>query len=224
MSTLLKRSVVSVVLALLCVTIAGAQGVQFQMNLAGSQSGPNSMNLTIAIDQGEVHGVRVFSEPSHTLLAVLADSSATDAQAGGTWYSTNVVPSLASRTGVMRMPLVPGAVAAIQTAIAPVSDDHVDVFVFGQWALAQSAPSEDHLLISMYVNLRAFSFGTKAFATSGVSPLIEYQVNCGQPPCEDSIICNGRAPVGTCCGYSSWSCPNCTQAQAFCGIHTCLPC
>ena len=191
---------------------------KMSLSLSG-QKRPNSVVLTLTLGSGITKAVRVYSEPSHTLLGVFVDSESRVADSD--WMAQIETP----RT-VMSLPFRSGSVARLQTVPRPLTDHTIDVFVFGDWPrVGSSATEEKDQLYGRYrVGSGDFGFSHTRLGDGGSS------VCCGSPPFTgpcDACVSSCKNDEYTCCREQE-GVPGCTgfcqKHKVYCGIIFCPFC
>jgi hypothetical protein len=95
-----------------------------------SELGPRSSTLTVSIPEGSTRAVAVFSEPSHTLLAVVTDNSDGRNPVDSDWYRKEVGPTVNSPR-LMSLPLRDGAAGRIHTVGKIEGDEEIGLSILG---------------------------------------------------------------------------------------------
>lgn len=103
--------------------------------------------------------IRVYSEPSHTLLAVVEDADFAATAAGQAWHARVFadMPRSGSKTSL------PEGRPRIQLEARPAADDRIVVWVYGSWP---DGKVEDRLVGDHQVGKGAFELSMKAPAAA----------------------------------------------------------
>jgi hypothetical protein len=167
---------------------------------------------TFTVEHGKLRAIALFSEPSHTLVAVVADNSPGASELRELdWFKAEIEPHLDGISS-MRIPLHAGAAARIQTAARPGADTRVVAWVHVE---GEEEPRRVELQVG------------SGFAASLDVKLSTYTLTCGNPgSCDDSITCSskGGSTTGTCCLKTDSQCGICRKSVAYCGLRLCDPC
>jgi hypothetical protein len=159
--------------------------------------------LQIELQPGPVatKAIRVFSEPSHTLLVTVVDYDYNESAAGKAWLKQNALKgSLRSVTDL------PSGTAKVLVPKRPADDVRIAVWINGSWPEGEEG---DRLVSDGMVGGANFGFTTRVEATGDPQHCCSID-NCN-PPCID---CSG--PQFTCC-----STPGCCFLE--CGWVQCCP-
>lgn len=135
------------------------------------------MNLTVELGEGVTKAVRVYSQPSGQLLGVLTHDDGQEAFRNSPWFQQNFpTESRGNRFPAASFPFAPGAKIIVQAQPAPITDDQIEVYVYGLWPTGDAAmpvqEREDKFTVA--TNVRNFGFTLTQTAT-------ETQVCCGAP-------------------------------------------
>lgn len=211
MRTSLLRPALALGLLTLCLPAASMsqETPLFALRLVEEVQGPTTLT-TFTVGHGELRGIALFSEPSHTLVALISDSAAAGLREAD-WFKAEVEPYLEG-ISAMRIPLQPGAAARVQTPARPAADRRIVAWVDVK---GEAAPQKVELQVGP-----GFDVTVEVKATT-------YKVTCGEPgSCDDSIDCasKGGAVSGTCCLKTSSECGICRKSVAYCGLRLCDLC
>jgi hypothetical protein len=127
-----------------------------QTSMSLDVSGYDQQNSTITkvvLGQGVTKAVRIYSEPSHTLLGVIVDSTSMPNPTQTDWWRTTV-GALPPRAQLARLPMVEGRSVGLQTLLRPSSDRDLEIYVWGIWP---GGEEKDELLVH-FSGPRAFQF------------------------------------------------------------------
>lgn len=141
--------------------------------------------LTLNAQLGKVikHAVRVYSEPSHTLLVGIADTGFAASEAGKSWKSYFKVSNLITGPLVDTQP-------SVTVQARPPSDDRIAIWAAG----FDVAPDEEFLIADGTVGNGAFKFATYIDPQEPADPTHCCSGGGCTEMCED---CTG--PAFTCC-------------------------
>ena len=165
-------------------------------------------NLTLAITPGPIatRGIRIYSEPSHTLLAVVVDSKFSNTTAGEKWKSEYQTSS--ARAFITTD--LPDGRPSVTVARRPETDNAIAVHVYGLWP---GGFSEDRLLSYGYVGSKDFHFMSSADAAGDSDPTH----CCSGGNCSQMCV--------DCQGAFFWCCITNCECSIGCGAaHQCDPC
>lgn len=178
--------------------------------------------LTLEISPGPAatRAIRIYSEPSHTLLAIMEDSKFAADEEGRQWRSQAIAEQQA-RSGVLTD--LPAGHARLFLDSRPVTDDRIAVWVYGEWP---GAPAEDRLAGDAVVGVGDFEFSIAVpLLTPGnpFGPNKEWTHCCYSPYCWGGQTCRTcNTPyftcctLGICCAIDCYWVPSCTCADGCC--------
>jgi len=183
------------------------------VSLKSEAATQTSTLLTIGVTEGNARAIAFFSEPSHSLLAVLYDNRPELDPQGTAWFRNEI--GAASSPHLMGLPIEAGVLARVQTIAKPAGDHEIGLRIL------RRELTPDGKLWTHTGRIRTgwpidFSFVLGSFV-----------LNCGSGPCGDSITCGNPKPGqvwGTCCLETTGSCGQCGKAHAYCGSHFCEEC
>ena len=137
--------------------VAQTENVRYSFALRGEPSpNPRYTKVAVSIGVGGMLAVRVYSEPSHTLLAAFVDSS--DGEfAAQPWFAC-LLPPRASQA--MMASLSSGMKGSVQGPIAPSTDTHLMLHTLR--AGTDGKPPTDELFKVTTPDLRNFAFTLEA--------------------------------------------------------------
>lgn len=193
----------------------GADEPSLSFGLYGKPSGHRT-TITLMMGNNITRAVKVFSEPSHTLMVAFADTAEKDPRQAA-WY--RALPT----GGRMLIPFAPGSRANFEAEAVPRSDTHIQVSVFGRFP-GEREPQER--TYTGYVNPRKFGF---SFRELGIQAII----CCEKDPDHPGGYCTSgcaRCPAGTssfsCCvtNTEQEQCGWCNKERAYCELVTCPGC
>lgn len=153
--------------------------------LYGKPSGFRTL-MTLVIGNNISRSVKVYSEPSHTMLVGYVDNAEGDAREKA-WY---IEEMRGKGGGRMFFPFTPGQRAGFEAEAAPGSDTHLTVHVFGRYP-GEEAPRER--VYTAYTDLRAFGFRVRQLKTTALlccskDPDHQNECNTGCVKCSDVSI------------------------------------
>jgi hypothetical protein len=141
--------------------------------------------------------IRVYSEPSHTLLAVMASNEFLTSDEGRAWLASNVPAAQLATAASSR--LVHSQITVLASPRPP-GDTGVALWVNGAWPDGTTA---DQLVADATVGTNAFGFSVYTVsdpkaASGGVRPYL-FSHCCSSPGCieEQCVACT--TPRFTCC-------------------------
>lgn len=116
----------------------------------------DAATLVLQLQAGPVatRGVRVYSEPSHTLLLMAIDAAFYAEEAGKAWVAEN---RNVENAAALIAPQLPGSIASVIVPARPITDTRVAVWVFGTWPSGKTA---DQLKADGLVGAGSFSFAS----------------------------------------------------------------
>jgi hypothetical protein len=188
---------------LLTVTTALANDTRLVVSVTGDVSADNKI-LTLSLEPGEIatHAIRVYSEPSHTLLVAVVDSEL--GKESDSWQSSwfEVDRPLALVTTDL-----PGGMPRVHVAGRPETDDRIAVYVYGTWP---DGTVGETLISDAKVGQRSFAFSTSLVvdnAKEGDVPRV-YEHCCQGDNCSKMCMMEGCCWIE--CGWDNPRCtPNC---------------
>lgn len=123
-------------------------------------------NFTLEIIPGEAatHAIRIYSEPSHTLLALIEDSKFAESDLGKTWRN-QVVAEGQPRAGSLTS--LPEGRARLFMEARDASDDRIATWVYGTWP---DGTVEDRLVGDGKVGNGPFEFSIAVGQSSTFGP------------------------------------------------------
>ena len=186
-----------------------------KLHLAGAARG-TGLKLMAELGVGVTRAVRVYSEPSGTLLAVYVNGDVPE-PVNATWLDrvTADAEPANRRFGVMTVPFHPGVKAVINTAAAPSSDTKLKVWIFGSWPDADGTIREQEIPFSVTTNLADFAFTY----TRHMRPDAP-----GLPRHLRRLVAHGTVCCGTQTDCGGRSCKDCTESEYCCSKETSTVC
>ena len=172
-----------------------------------------SLNIQLQVVSGEPFAIRIFSEPSHTLLAAFADNSSGDPRQA-TWFH-DVFPA---PVPLMRVPLTAGSKALQQARSAPVADKKLSFHMYGIWPGEQS-PRDG--VINVITNPNDFRFTLKQYSVTGMICCDIAPDQCGG----GCLFCGRGVDTYRCCKFHTNSgCGWCNDVHTECSADPCPEC
>lgn len=191
------------------------------VSVKGENHKDGTMTLTITPGSPASRAIRVYSEPSHTLLAVMEDSKYASTEEGRQWRSKTIAEQQ-PRSGILTR--LPGGPVQLHLDGRPVLDDRVAVWVNGVW---RGVPFEDMLVADAVVGNADFGYSiavplVAAGDTFG-GPSKQWEHCCVGSGCwsgQVCTICNTPyftcCTLGICCSVECYWVPSCTCADGCC--------
>lgn len=179
-----------------------ADGEELVFYLEGRE-GLSSLTVSAVIGEAVQHGIRVYSEPSHTLLLFAVSEEFADSPRGKAALSA----ARSTEAHGIVTTAVPGGAPRVEVGARPEGDDRIAV-----WVIQEAA---EILVADGKVGAGSFSFQTIATVSDGdVHNLIGQKIrhccngSCGNEQCK---TCQG--PYFTCCycnniGCGWYDCPS----------------
>lgn len=164
-------------------------------------AGKEELQLAVRTGEMAIHGLRIYSEPTHILLAAAIDRNYAKSKKGQGWRST-FDPS--GTLTVVETNLL-SADFLVFTAPAPSSDSRISVYLN---ATFPGGADEDRLIADGTVNVSNFAFSTSVNG-SQADPQQCCETSCGQR-CDDCPSARFTCCVPGCwmaCGFIRDSCP-----------------
>lgn len=123
-------------------------------------------NFTLEIIPGKAatHAIRIYSEPSHTLLALVEDSKFAESDLGKTWHN-QVVAEGQPRSGSLTS--LPEGRARLFLEGRATSDDRIATWVYGTWP---DGTVEDRLVGDGKVGSGPFEFSIAVEHSAAMGP------------------------------------------------------
>jgi hypothetical protein len=193
------------------------------VRIQGEEHKDGTMTLTITPGTPATRAVRVYSEPSHTLLAVMEDSKYASTEEGRQWRSQTIAEQQ-PRSGILTR--LPGGPVQLHLDGRPVLDDRVAVWVNGNWP---GVSPEERLVADAVVGHGDFGFSIAV-------PLLNSGDTFGGPTKEWEHCCIGAScfwgggqvcrtcntpyftccTLGICCSIDCYWVAACTCADGCC--------
>jgi hypothetical protein len=186
--------------------LPGEVPVAFEITGSPSASG-RSTNLRLEVTSGDITALRVYSEPSHTLIAAFLDNS--DGEEASTRRAASF--RFAKTDMIASMPLHAGTKVSTQGRRPASGDVKLALLIRSRYA-GETEDTEREA--NVRTNLDSFHFGFKQFASFG------------------QICCNGGDCGGNCrfCAGNNYACclengcTFCGAATAYCSSDPCPHC
>lgn len=191
-----------------CSLAAQGQELNFAMKGEISASG-KFLNVRAELGAGVTRAIRVYSEPSHTLLGVFVSNNVDD-DTQRNWRTEHLM----GVARVMEFAFTEKATAMLQMQRAPATDSKIQMVVFGKWPDNQ----EEERAITVTTNVDRFAF---SYLTGGKQTILCCGAS-GEAGCpQDCISCTGNE--FTCCTLQQYDaiCGWCGKNAASCGTKTC---
>lgn len=137
---------------------AGAAEPLLEVRVAGEAYG-NSLLIKAILGNGVTRAVRIYSEPSRTLLAAYINADIPE-PVNTAWMETAMADEDRANRDfpLARFPFHRGAEAVVTTSAAPKSDSYLKVWIYGSWMDSDGIVREQEYPISVATNLSSFSF------------------------------------------------------------------
>jgi hypothetical protein len=212
----MKQGSWGVLLLLFCCTCLAESNLKPQVTMSMDVSGYDERNSTIikiVLGPGAMTAVRIYSEPSHTLLGVIVDSASMPDPAGTDWWKSTIGP-LSPRAQLARLPLKEGVSIGLQTNLRPPTDEGLDIYVLGIWARGEE---KDDLLVH-FGGGRVFQF-TASSVLDPVTLRPLFLGCCGDSSggCGGSCVNCKQNETLWCCRQDDWGCSGaCSRIYARC--------
>jgi hypothetical protein len=193
---------------------------------------PQINNVTVTIAVGGMHAIRVYSEPSHTLLAAFINSGDGDDFARQPWFAGLLPPRTRQ---AMAASLHSGMKGSVQAPLPAAGDSHLVIHTLRP--AEGGAPASDDTFKVTVPDLRHFGFSLEAFPSSAppqgakagdVKAMVyfRYRFRCGiDEGCGTAtVLC--AVNEATCCWTKDdfESCGWCGRMKGYCGTVTCDGC
>jgi hypothetical protein len=151
-----KHLLLAVAAAILLTPSISAQERELAFAMKGEVSASGKfLNVRAELGTGVTRAIRVYSEPSHTLLGVFVSNNVEDEKQRN-WRDEN----LAGVGRVMEFPFQEKATAMLQMHRAPASDTAIQMIVFGSWP--DGKEEERPVTVNTKVDKFAFAYATTA--------------------------------------------------------------
>ena len=194
------------------------------------------LSIMTELGEGVTRALRVYSEPSGTLLAVFMNSDVPE-PVNRAWLDSVTAESevAVSDVAVASVPFSPGVRARVYTNTAPTTDTRIKLLIHGSWPDEDGVMREQNIPIRVATNVADFAFTYRRrlrFEPEVTRPfdrpyrkLVAYgQICCGtgSGPCGQACeTCEGN---DYCCGYvTDPTCGWCARNTAGCHLF-CDPC
>lgn len=181
--------------------------------LTGTRSaGGASTNIRLQVESGTVYALRVYSEPSGTLISAFADNHSGDPQSASWWRE--IFPSAVS---IAVGPLVGNSKVLQQGAMPPAGDKKLAIKVYGLWG-NETTPRDRVLRVT--TDPGDFSFKLTQYSVTG-------RICCllGQDQCGGGCKFCGLSEEYRCCKwYTGSGCGWCNEVRPECTGEPCPEC
>ena len=219
-------------------------GATYVLGIAVSGHVQKNGNLMLSVVPGPIvtNALRLYSEPSHTLLLAIVDHEYQRTTEGRRWWEETLAPQLKRRAdpltpsellsetpvALVTGPL-PEANPTVQIKARPPTDDSIAIWVNGSF---RPEIDQDLLLGVGKVGSRDFDFSgwlavdTKLASSAAGRLHVSLEGGdlwcCGQmgQPCSACASCSNF----TCCLESTPECSSCRKYLIYCKSYECWPC
>ncbi|HPA94762.1 MAG: hypothetical protein GX178_10265 [Acidobacteria bacterium] len=123
--------------------------------LSGTKTPAGYLKLSLEAGPIATRAIRIYSEPSHSLLVVALDSAFRSTQEGAAWESSVLQGS--PDAALLTVEPLAGGQATITIAPRPEGDERIHVYVFGCWP---DGTLEDRLLADAGVEQDEFTISS----------------------------------------------------------------
>jgi hypothetical protein len=225
----MRRNLVFIVVLCIAGTLS-ADAPTVSVHIAG-EARNGALRIMADPRAGVPNAIRLYSEPSGTLLAVFLNENV-PAPISTAWLETVITAEdrQRGRIPVAAMGSHSGSRGEIETNAAPPTDNRLRMVVFGSWADRNGNVREQDVPVSVATNLASFSFTFNRFIRpqpsqkgSGKPPTysIQERVCCGSlTDCGGGQACLENCPQSTYCCYKHPH-PDCMWCEAntiMCGL------
>jgi len=207
----LPTTIICLLLGLNAVSALAAEGDEKELgiHISGAPSGAKALTVTLEVGSFASQAVRVYSEPSHTLLLLAIDNGFESSREGVAWQ--NAVQEVAAAKLSVHLP---GSQPRVTIPARPPKDDRIAVWVYGSWSVEEA---EDRLLADALVGEGAFDF-TTYLARNEEGALRATEHCCSSGGCGSMCrSCTGPkfsccllGPPESCCWVKCGWLPSCT--------------
>ena len=200
-----------VLLTIVPIAVAQENNDKISVALAGDRE---SRSLSLTLWRGSLASVRVYSEPSHTLLGVYLNTAANFVETSGDWLAATFPrEQRPERFPIMRFAFTAGQKTQMQIfEWAPVSDRAVAVYLNGIWVTGDAAQpfTEQERAVTIQTDPNRFAFSIS-------SSLTDSELCCGEgSDCEYSCTTCKTGQTLACCFINETGCPWCSKLKAQC--------
>jgi hypothetical protein len=195
--------------------------------------------LRTTFGPGVTRALRVYSEPSHTLLGIYMNNEVPQPVHRAWLDEVEPQHQTADRFPMMQMPIREGVKAAIQALAAPSTDEAVKIVIFGAWAEEDGVVREREIPVTVSTSASQFSFtfrrvvgevadrgeigagprGSRQSAFPRTSTVRVLDVLCCGPEnggCSRACASCKPGSDFACCNENGAGCPWCGKALAAC--------
>lgn len=165
-------------------TAADTQPASKELIIAVKGEAASEGVYTLAIEPGKfaTRAIRIYSEPSHALLALLLDKSFRDSQEGEVWRDATLADqeAMATMTGKL-----PEARPLLHIRPRPKGDTKIAVWINGSWP---DGATEDRLAAEALVGGGGFAFSGYFVDSSTIGSEkaeLKFEWCCSSPNCDE---------------------------------------
>jgi len=220
-------------------------GVSFRYAIHVKGETQSNGVFMLGIETGAVvtRAMRVYSEPSHALLATVIDRAFSESLEGRAWLETT---QAAKAQAVATVNLANGSKPRLQALGRPSNDSRIVVWVYGITPTTDGGLMEsDRLYADAGVGGGDFEFSSlspvnrtavmleRSKASRGFvrasSKYVQACQGCGTEPmccglCADPCGTTANCTSFVCCLVSTAECPHCGHQEIHCGAYECYTC
>lgn len=203
-----------------------------RLQLSGETKG-SWLVIRAALGQGVTRAVRVYAEPSHTLLATYMNGEVPEPVNTAWLHSvTSAEERARPRFPLMTFPFREGAAGVVNTMAAPASDTSLKVIIFGSFSDENGVVREQEIPFTVNTNLGKFAFTyLRRMVPEVASDRLQDVTSGVAPDAVGSTPRNARRlkAVGQiCCGVGTGTCgqecTTCTDPVYCCTYQTDTEC
>lgn len=182
-----------VVLGLLILVTPSSQARDLVVAIEGELSLSGILALKLEAGPYTTKAIRIYSEPSHTLLALVTDRSFSESVEGAAWSEQTLAQTMALASIITKLP---EGQPLIHLQGRPEKDERIVVEVFGDWP---DGSSELRTMADALVGSGDFSFSTY-IETSGLEKAgIQIEHCCQGGSCKKQKCKECESFAFTCC-------------------------
>lgn len=197
----MRKALLALALCLVVVPCMAQETPVLGVSVQGDIISGNYLRLSVQAGPFVSHSLRVYSEPSHTLLLVAQDASYASTAEGQQWLANQ---KAATTPSAMITTTLPGAQPTVNIPLRPDGDNRISVWADGVWF----GTRRDLQLADAMVGSSGFAFKTNLLppekkltglvpnASGGGGPRMQHCCSGGNCS-EMCIYCSG--PSFTCC-------------------------
>lgn len=209
------RVAAALFVTLTSISVAAAQQSTPAMTLTitGQEQAPDLVMTTLTLGPGITRAVRLYSEPSHTLVGVAVDSRLVPNATQSDWWAMYVgSTALPRRTPLLSTEFREGKQVAFQSGGRPERDRYLAVYV---WGIYPDGEERDDLFKRIIVP-KNFSITISKFGPLDTLTCCGAQ-NC--TGCQDggTVSCKPW-DIPSCCLETTQECGQCGKLRAVCGF------